>query len=52
MIVEVCNCINGVIECPACKDSSKRDRVKYICAGCLQQGFVTCGKCGGKNKVS
>lgn len=45
-----CSCNNGIIDCPGCKDADERDRLKYICAGCLGKGKVICGKCGGSGE--
>jgi hypothetical protein len=43
-----CSCNNGVIVCPGCDGEQSKHGV---CAGCKGTGIVTCGKCGGKNKI-
>jgi hypothetical protein len=43
-----CSCNNGIIVCPGCGGEQSKHGV---CAGCKGIGIVTCGKCGGKNKI-
>ena len=42
-----CQCVNGKIDCPGCKDA-ERSKDKLRCAGCNGSGKRTCRKCGGK----
>jgi len=45
-----CKCVNGIIDCPGCKDATEPylQKSKINCAGCKGTGKRTCGKCGGK----
>ncbi len=47
---ETCVCVNGIIDCPGCKDVD-RQKHKLKCAGCHGSGKRTCGKCGGKSET-
>ena len=47
-LVISCSCNNGVIVCLGCNGEESK---LGICAGCKGTGIVTCGKCGGKNKI-